>query len=58
MDEILDKTLHADLSSPSNRAKTPVPPRLEQICMDCLRPAPDDRIQTSGELIRELQEDW
>ena len=58
VDEILDKTLHADLASPSEHAKTPVPTRLEDICMRCLRAAPGDRLQTAGELIRELQEDW
>ena len=58
VDEILDKTLNADLVPPTKLAKTPVPPRLEQICMACLRPAADDRVQTAGEIIRELQEDW
>ena len=58
VDEILDKTLHANLVAPSKHAKTAVPERLEEICMRCLRPEPADRVQTSGELIRELQEDW
>ena len=58
VDEILDKTLNADLPPPAKRAGIPVPPRLQQICMSCLRPAPDDRVQTAGELIRELQENW
>ncbi|MYA16471.1 MAG: serine/threonine protein kinase [Gammaproteobacteria bacterium] len=58
INEILDKTLHADLVVPSEHASTPVPERLEEICMRCLRPEPGDRVQTSGELIRELQEDW
>ena len=58
IDDILDKTLHADLVPPSKRAKTPVPPRLEEICMLCLRADPGDRMQTIGQLIRELQEDW
>lgn len=58
IDEILDKTLHADLVVPSKRTKTPVSPRLEEICMRCLKPDPGDRLQTAGELTRELQEDW
>ncbi len=58
VDEILDKTLHADLVPPSMHAKGPVPSRLEAICMRCLQMAPDDRPNTAGELIRELQEDW
>ena len=58
VDEILDKTLHADLAPPSQHAKMPVPERLEAICMRCLRAEPGDRPRTSGELIRELQEDW
>ena len=58
IDEILDKTLHANVVVPSEHARMPVPERLEEICMRCLRPEPGDRVQTSGELIRELQEDW
>lgn len=58
VDEILRKTLNADLMPPSKHAKTPVPPRLEHICMECLRLQPGDRVQSAGELIRELQEDW
>ena len=58
IDEILEKTLHADLAPPSKHAKSPVPRRLEALCMHCLRPDPGDRVQVAGELIRELQEDW
>ena len=58
VDEILNQTLKADLLPPSQRAERPVPPRLEEICMRCLRPSPDERVQTAEVLIRELQEDW
>ncbi len=58
VDEILDQTLGGDLAPPSRHAKTAVPPRLEEICMACLRLEPDQRIDTVGILIRELQEDW
>ena len=58
VDEILNQTLKGDLALPSQVANTLVPTRLEAICMQCLRLAADDRIQTAGELIRELQEDW
>ena len=58
VDEILNQTLTGDLALPSQVANTLVPPRLEAICMQCLRLAADERIQTAGELIRELQEDW
>jgi len=58
VDEILNQTLKGDLALPSQVANTLVPTRLETICMQCLRLAADDRIQTAGELIRELQEDW
>ena len=58
VDEILNQTLAGDLAKPSQVANTLVPGRLEAICMQCLRLAADERIQTAGELIRELQEDW
>ncbi|MCY4012282.1 MAG: serine/threonine-protein kinase [Gammaproteobacteria bacterium] len=58
VDEILNQTLAGDLAPPSQVANTLVPSRLETICMQCLRLAADERIQTAGELIRELQEDW
>ena len=57
-DEILTQTLRADICAPSRFAKTPVPPRLEEVCMRCLRKHPAERPETAGELIRELQEDW
>lgn len=58
VDEILNQTLKGDLALPSEVANSLVPARLEAICMQCLRLASDERIQTAGELIRELQEDW
>ena len=58
VDEILNQTLSANLLPPSQRAEKPVPPRLEEICMGCLRSSPDERVQTAEILIRELQEDW
>jgi len=58
VDEILNQTLAGDLATPSQVANTLVPKRLESICMQCLRLTADERIQTAGELIRELQEDW
>ena len=58
VDEILNQTLKGDLAPPSQVANTLVPTRLEAICMQCLRLSADERIQTAGELIRELQEDW
>lgn len=57
-DDILAKTLDGNLVLPSKRTKTPVPARLEEICMQCLRPDPGERMQTPAELIRELQEAW
>ena len=56
--EILDKTLKADVAPPSSHAATPVPERLERICMRCLEPQAEQRLPSAGELIRELQEDW
>lgn len=57
-EEILRQTLNVDAAPPSEFATTPVPPRLEQICMRCLCKDPAARFETAGELIRELQEDW
>lgn len=58
VDDILNQTLAGELVAPSRVANTTVPSRLEAICMRCLALSPDERIQTVGELIRELQEDW
>ena len=58
IDEICNQTLNANLVPPSQCAKDPVPSRLEEICMHCLRFAPDERLQTAQMLVRELQEDW
>lgn len=56
IDEILNKTLKGDFQPPSAHREVPV--RLEEVCMRCLQRAPDDRLQTAADLIRELQEDW
>lgn len=56
VDEILNKTLKGDFQPPS--AHREVPARLEEVCMRCLQRAPDERLQTAEDLIRELQEDW
>ena len=58
IDEICNQTLNANWVPPSQCAKDPVPSRLEEICMRCLRFAPDERLQTAQMLVRELQEDW
>lgn len=58
IDDILDHTLHADIPPPSAVSKGVVPQRLDELCMLCLRRDADERVQTTGELIRELQEDW
>ena len=59
-DEIIDKTLNAALVPPSESGSVPapVPERLQALCLQCLERAPEERIQTAEELIRELQEDW
>ena len=53
-----DYTLNVDPPPPSNYAKDRVPSLLENACMRCLRKDPNDRFQTAGDLIRQLQEDW
>ena len=58
IDDILDHTLHADIPPPSAVSKVFVPQRLDELCMRCLRRGADERVQTTEELIRELQEDW
>ena len=57
-DEILAQTLKGDIAPPSTLAKAPVPKRLEDVCMRCLRLDPAGRLASAGDLIRELQEDW
>lgn len=57
-DAILAQTLRGDIAPPSTLAKAPVPMRLEDICMRCLRQDPAERLPTAGDLIRELHEEW
>ena len=57
-DEILRQTLEGEIEPPSAHAALPVPPRLEAVCMACLKLPPGDRIESAARLIRELQEDW
>ena len=58
IDDILDQTLNRDIRPPSAVSKGVVPERLDELCMRCLRRSPDERVQVTGDLIRELQEDW
>ena len=58
VDEILGKTLSADIAPPSSDTKYDVPERLGEICMRCLHADRDTRLATAGDLIRELREDW
>ncbi len=58
VDDILDQTLNRDIPPPSAVSKRVVPERLDELCMHCLRRSPDERVQVTGDLIRELQEDW
>ncbi len=58
IDDILDHTLHRDIPPPSAVSNRVVPQRLDDLCMRCLRRSPDERVQMTGDLIRELQEDW
>ena len=57
-DEIIAQTLRADIAPPSSHAATPVPSRLEEVCLRCLRVDPAQRIESASEVIRELQEEW
>jgi len=55
IDEVIQSTLHEEPPMPSELAKN-VPPMLEQTTMMCLDKNADKRVQTTGELIRLLQQ--
>ena len=56
--EVINSALNDTPVKPSEIAKYKVPPRLEQICMQCIEKDPAKRIQTASQLVRELQEKW
>jgi len=47
--------LEKDPAPPSQRTEQPVPPALDAIVLECLRKAPDDRVQTADELSARLE---
>jgi len=57
IDEVIASTLNDEPPKPSELTIN-VPPMLENTVMLCLNKKADDRIQTTAELIRSLQQNW
>ncbi|MEM6985448.1 MAG: serine/threonine-protein kinase [Pseudomonadota bacterium] len=57
IDNIIQATLHESPQRPSAISKA-VPRLLDATVLRCLEKKPDDRLQTAGELIRLLKEEW
>ena len=55
---VLDQICNEEPPKPSTLSELPIPARLEEICLACLRKDPGERVQTAGELARELESDW
>jgi len=57
IDEVIQSTLNDEPPRPSDIVEK-VPALLEDAVMLCIEKKPDDRMQTAGELIRKLQQNW
>lgn len=58
VDGIIQETLHETPPKPSSLTTIRIPDLLENTAMRCISKSVDERIQSSGELIRLLEEDW
>lgn len=58
VDEIIQEMLHEKPPKPSSLTSVRIPDLLENMAMQCIAKSVDDRIQSCGELIRLLEEDW
>jgi serine/threonine-protein kinase len=58
VDEIIQETLHEIPANPSTLTSIRIPNLLENTIMQCIAKEADQRIQSCGELIRLLEEDW
>ncbi len=57
VDEVIQSTLNDEPPKPSE-LKDNIPRVLDDAAMQCLNKNPDERVQTAGELIRLLQQNW
>lgn len=57
IDQVIQSILNDNPPVPTDLANN-VPPLLEQTVMRCLKKHPDERVQTTTELIRLLQQNW
>jgi len=57
VEDVIESTLNEVPPKPSELAEK-IPPVLEDAAMQCIEKKPEDRIQTAGELIRKLQQNW
>jgi serine/threonine protein kinase len=58
IDQVIEAVQHTEPPKPSAIAKFPIPKRLEEICLRCIRKDPKDRYQSAEELAGELRQDW
>ncbi|MEM7467643.1 MAG: serine/threonine-protein kinase [Pseudomonadota bacterium] len=56
--EMIEKVTEHEVHKPSEFAPWRVPPLLEELVMRCLPKEPAARVQSCGEIVRLLQEDW
>lgn len=57
IDEVIQSTLHEEPPRPSEIADN-IPRLLEEAVMGCIQKQPEQRLQTAGELVRKLQQNW
>ncbi len=57
IDQVIQSTLHDIPPKPSELTEN-IPPMLENTVMTCLKKSADERVQTTAELVRLLQQNW
>ena len=58
VDDVIRKIQEDEPPRPSDVSKYPVPSRLEDLCLRCIRKDPAERVESAADLVRELQEGW
>ncbi len=57
IDEVIQSTLNVEPPKPSEITDN-IPRLLEEAVMACIQKQPEQRLQTAGELVRKLQQNW
>ena len=56
--EVMEQILEGKPAPPSTHTSVKIPALLEAVTMRCIATDPADRLQSAGDLVRQLQEDW